>query len=244
MKVTVIGFWGGYPARNEATSGYLIEEDGFRLLVDCGSSVVSQLQNYINPEAINAVILSHYHHDHVCDIGTLQYARLIKGYLGMELPALPVYGHAEDKNGFSSLTYKGVMKGIEYNPNASLTVGPFTITFLKTQHPAPCYAMRIETEKASVVYTADTSYFDEMVHFSMKADLLICECNLYKGMDGRSAGHMTSTEAGMLATKADVGELLLTHLPHFGNHQDLIHQANETYTGTTQLAKSGYIWTK
>lgn len=77
MKMTVVGFWGGFPEAGEATSGYLFEHDGFRLLVDCGSGVLAQLQKYITPSHIDAVVLSHYHHDHVADIGVLQYARLI-----------------------------------------------------------------------------------------------------------------------------------------------------------------------
>ena len=46
MKMTVVGFWGGFPEAGEATSGYLFEHDGFRLLVDCGSGVLAQLQKY------------------------------------------------------------------------------------------------------------------------------------------------------------------------------------------------------
>ncbi|MCX8046397.1 MAG: MBL fold metallo-hydrolase, partial [Anoxybacillus gonensis] len=43
MKVTVIGYWGAFPKKNEATSCYLFEHDGFRLLVDCGSGALAQL---------------------------------------------------------------------------------------------------------------------------------------------------------------------------------------------------------
>ncbi len=66
MKMTVVGFWGGFPEAGEATSGYLFEHDGFRLLVDCGSGVLAQLQKYITPSDIDAVVLSHYHHDRCC----------------------------------------------------------------------------------------------------------------------------------------------------------------------------------
>lgn len=41
MKVTVIGCWGGYPAAKEASSGYLLEHDGYKILMDCGSGVLS-----------------------------------------------------------------------------------------------------------------------------------------------------------------------------------------------------------
>lgn len=82
MKLTVIGCYGGFPAAGEATSGYLFESNGFRLLVDCGSGVLSKLQQYIDIEELDAVLLSHYHHDHIADIGPLQYAKLVGYHLG------------------------------------------------------------------------------------------------------------------------------------------------------------------
>ena len=47
MKLTIIGFWGGYPKKNGASSGYLLEHDGFNLLIDCGSGVLAKMQNMI-----------------------------------------------------------------------------------------------------------------------------------------------------------------------------------------------------
>lgn len=242
MKVTVIGYWGGFPGQNEATSGYLFQHEGFNMLVDCGSGVVSQLQNYLTIEDIDAVVLSHYHHDHVADIGPLQYGRLIHSFLGKRIDELPIYGHSFEHQEFSRLTYKSITKGITYNPEEELIVGPFRVSFLKTKHPVVCYAMRITAGNHTVVYTADTCYIKEFETFSKNADLLICECNLYANQDGSSVGHMTSIEAGKIAKNANVGELLLTHLPHFGDHQDLVNEAKSIYQRNVQLAKSGLVW--
>jgi ribonuclease BN (tRNA processing enzyme) len=242
MKVTVIGYWGGYPEAGEATTGYLFEHDYFRLLVDCGSGVLSQLQKYIKPEQLDAVLISHYHHDHVADIGVLQYARLIKSLTGDKLPELPIYGHMFDEHGFSSLTHEPYTKGIAYNPEEALQIGPFSITFMKTKHPVVCYAMRITAGDQTVVFTADSSYLPEFVSFAKGADLFICECNLYENQDGTKAGHMNSREAGSIAKEAEVGELLLTHLPHDGDIQQLPEQAKKVFDGKITLAHSGYTW--
>lgn len=243
MKVTVVGFWGGYPAVNEASSGYLFESDGFRLLVDCGSAVLSQLQNYVKPEELDAVILSHYHHDHISDVGPLQFARLIAKYLNKNSRTLPIYGHAADQLEFARLTYKDVTIGKAYNPNEQIQIGPFTIRFLKTKHPVDCFAMRISDGAAEVVYTADSSFIEEFIPFSKLADLLLCECNFYGEMDGSGAGHMNSYDAAKLANCASVKELMLTHLPHFGNHQELISEAQTIYHGPVRLAAAGLKWT-
>jgi ribonuclease BN (tRNA processing enzyme) len=236
MNITVIGCWGGFPKVNEASSGYLIEEDGFQLLVDCGSGVLSKLQNHTKPALLDAVILSHYHADHIADIGVLQHALLIDSFTAKTREApLPIYGHQESA-GFNTLTYKNMTAGVAYHPEEAIQIGPFEITFLKTNHPVPCFAMRIEANDDTVVYTADTSYKEEMAKFAKGADVLLTESNFYKGMDGASAGHMTSEEAGVLAKKAGVRTLVLTHLPHFGEIEQLKTEAAEQFDGTILLA--------
>ncbi|PLS02986.1 MBL fold metallo-hydrolase [Neobacillus cucumis] len=237
MKLTIIGYWGGYPKKNEASSGYLLEHDGFQLLIDCGSGVLSKLQNIIQPQELDAVILSHYHPDHTADIGVLQHARLIQGFLGNELPTLPIYGHSFNEHEFSKLTYKTITKGHAYDPEGTLTAGPFKLSFLKTNHPVPCYAMRIEAGGKTLVYTGDSSFKEEFIDFSRNADVLLCECNFYGNQNGRSAGHMNSVEAGQLAQKAEVKQLILTHLPHYGSLGELITEASVQYSGIIKLAE-------
>ncbi|WP_066068390.1 MBL fold metallo-hydrolase [Neobacillus soli] len=236
MKLTIIGFWGGYPKQNAASSGYLLEHEGFQLLIDCGSGVLAKLQNIIQPEDLDAVLISHYHPDYIADIGVLQHARLIQGFLGKEFPALPLYGHQFDESEFGKLTYKKITKGIAYNLNEVLTVGPFQVSFLKTDHPVPCYAMRIEAGGKVLVYTADSSFKDEFIEFSRNADVLLCECNFYGHQNGKSAGHMNSIDAGKFAHRAAVKQLILTHLPHYGNLSDLIAEASREFTGIIKLA--------
>lgn len=242
MKVTVIGQWGGFPKVNGASSGYLVQSEGFHLLIDCGSAVLSKLQQYIPVEQLNAVILSHYHHDHVADIGTLQHARLVKRYMGIQQQTLPIYGHSLDEAEFARLTHEPDTVGVAYNPEEAMTIGPFQITFQRTIHPAPCFAMRITDGSSTVVYTGDSAYIEEFNTFANEADLFICECNFYAGMDGSSAGHMNSTEAASIAKEANVETLLLTHLPHFGNVNDLVLQAKKIFAGNVILAEESLSW--
>lgn len=236
MKLTVIGCWGGYPKVNGASSGYLLEHEGFNLLIDFGSGVLGKMQNIIQPEQIDAVILSHYHPDHIADIGVLQHARLILGFLGKEMECLSIFGHTEDEHEFSKLTYKNITKGVPYQPDNTLTIGPFTIQFLRTDHPVPCYAMRIEANGKTIVYTADTAFKEELIPFCAEADLLLCECNFYGNQTGSNAGHMTSYDSATLAKKANVKNLMLTHLPHWGNLEQLKKEAAEIYHGPISLA--------
>ena len=238
MKLTVIGSWSGYPKANEASSGYLLQHEDYHLLLDCGSGVLSKLQNILAPEQLNGVFITHYHADHIADIGVLQHARLIIGLLGKKMDCLPIYAHDLDKSEFSKLTYKEITKGIAYRENETVTAGPFKVQFLKTKHPIDCFAMRFEVDGKSFVYTGDTSFKEELVTFSQDADLLLCECSFYGHQDGSNAGHMTSYDAGKLAEKANVKRMVLTHLPHYGNIEELKEEAGEFYQGEISLAKS------
>ncbi|WP_226038050.1 MBL fold metallo-hydrolase [Aquibacillus saliphilus] len=243
MKVTVIGFWGAYPGNGSATSSYLIEKDGFTCLIDCGSGALSRIQMYKDVMEIDAVILSHYHNDHVADIGVLQYSWLVQNSINNTEKILPIYGHLEDKIGFEKLTHN-FTEAIAYDPESVLVVGPFSFTFMKTEHPVPCYAMRITDGDKAMVYTADSSYTDNFISFSQDADLLITDCNFYEGQDGRKAGHMNSREGAEIAKHAGVKQLILSHHPHFGNRQDLLIQARNYFNGPVQLADEGLIWGK
>ena len=44
MKLTVLGCAGSFPGPDSACSAYLVEADGFRLLVDFGSGSLSALR--------------------------------------------------------------------------------------------------------------------------------------------------------------------------------------------------------
>jgi len=241
MKITTIGWWGAYPDANEASSGYLLESEGHRILIDCGSGVLSRLQNYIELQDLNAVVLSHYHWDHVADIGCLQYASRILMDLGKREKPLPIYGHAEDDN-LSGLDYLQYSKGYAIDTRTPLQLNGLTFRFGRNNHPDPCFSMRVEKDDLAVVYISDTGYMDDLAGFAHNADLLLCESSLYDEYQGRIPGHMTAGETGRIATAAGVKHLVLTHLPHFGDHRMLLEQARKRFQGPVELATTGKCW--
>ena len=105
MKLTTLGCWGAYPYKDGGTTSYLVtSEDGFQLLMDCGSRAVTELEKEISPLDLDAVIISHYHPDHVADLGVLRhYFQLYPKHL-WKPKILPIYGHTEDEQEFAKLT--------------------------------------------------------------------------------------------------------------------------------------------
>lgn len=237
MKITVLGFYGGYPTQGVGTTSYLVESDDYHLLLDVGSASVLELEKHVDPLQLDAVLLSHYHPDHVADLGVLQHVRLLKrDEHGRKAPLLPIYGHDETNDEFAKLTMDGVSQGTAYNHQPEVSIGPFDVTYMKTLHPVPTYAFRIiERETGKVlVFTADSGYLEEFVSFAETADLLITDTNLFKGQE-RHQVHMTSKECGEIAEKASVKKLVLSHLPQSGDWEQLRKEAKEEVTNTAVL---------
>jgi ribonuclease BN (tRNA processing enzyme) len=247
MKLTVLGYWGGYPTRNEGTSSYLLESNDFYLLIDAGSASLIALENHLNPLELDALILSHYHADHIADVGVLQYTRQLKRLDNEQTRAsiLPIYGHQEDMENFNRLTKDRVTNGVAYTEDEVLIIGPFEITFMKTLHPVPCYALRIkEIDTGKVlVFTADSGYLPEFIPFSKDADVLLADTNLFMGMENHRI-HMTSIEVARIAREANIPKLILTHLPQEVDLELLRAQAiNESPETEVILAKKDLVIT-
>ena len=225
MKLTVLGCLGAYPSKGEGTTGYLLESEGYHLLLDAGSTTLIQLEKILDPLALDAVILSHYHHDHIADLGVLQYYWQLFPKQA-ERNVLPIYGHGEDSIHFNELTMAGVTEGHDYLQTKQLELGPFSVTFMKTIHPVTCYAMRfVENDTGKIfVFTGDSGYLAEFNDFAKDADLFLADTYLFNGHEHHKA-HFTAQESGTFAKNAAVKKLVLTHLPQFGDLQVLQEQA-------------------
>ncbi|HEX7057153.1 MAG TPA: MBL fold metallo-hydrolase [Bacilli bacterium] len=219
MKITILGYWGGYPSAGGATAGYLISTDEGNILLDCGSGVVSRLYFYANVEHISGVVLSHLHYDHIADIGILQYAAVGALRNGRMKEKLSIYAPAEPAEQFQKL--HGSHSDVSViDPQQSIAIAGADIRFLPVKHTIPCYAVKIQYRNKTLVYSADTSYTDALAHFAENADILLCEATICQGSKHTTGeGHMDAAQAGMIAKKANVGKLVLTHLPHDGNFE-------------------------
>src|SRR6202012_5482599 len=92
MRLTVAGCAGSFPGPDSPASCYLLEADGFRVVIDFGNGSLRALQKSASLFAIDAVCLSHLHADHCVDLYSYSVARTYSP-AGPQ-PAIPVYGPA------------------------------------------------------------------------------------------------------------------------------------------------------
>ncbi|RNC29705.1 MAG: Ribonuclease BN [Candidatus Dichloromethanomonas elyunquensis] len=237
MKVTVLGRWGAYPAAGEATAGYLLETDRHKILVDCGSGVLSNLFKRIQQEDLDALFLSHYHHDHSADLGCLQYAGKIAMGFKRRLAPLPIYGNSHSPR-YNELSYRDYTVGKEIQSGITIDLKGMKVSFFQTVHEEVNLAMRFEYGGKVFVYTGDLGPATQIAHFCSAADLLLCEASLFEHEEGLFPGHMTSKQAAALAEQAGVKSLLLTHFPHIGDIRKLKTEAEKYFQGQVWLAET------
>ena len=243
MKLTVLGAYGPYPAAGGACSGYLLEHEGYTVLIDCGNGVLSRLQQFIEIGELDAVILSHLHSDHISDLFILRYALLFGRERGEIGYPLPVYAPEEPAGEYMRLPYKDVYAVEALAEGHDLVLGPFTFTFLKTEHSIPCYALAVYLGgEKKLVYSADTEYFPALADFARGAGLFLCEANfLEEDLQKGAVNHLTAGQAASLAREADVKTLLLTHLLPFRDPRLYLREAGKTFKDV-EIAQEGMIY--
>jgi ribonuclease BN (tRNA processing enzyme) len=139
MELTIVGCSGSYPGPDSAASCYLVEADGFRLLIDLGNGALGSLQRYARLDQIDAVCLSHLHADHCLDMCGYQVFRTY--YPSGQLPPIPVYGPAGSSARLdravsveSASSMASLFDFVTLVPG-TIGIGPFTVTVDHMNHP-------------------------------------------------------------------------------------------------------------
>lgn len=205
MKVHVLGCHGPYPTAGGATSGYLLTQNGEKILMDCGSGVLSKLLLLTDPASLSAILLSHLHFDHAEDLLVMSYILQMRGR------KLTVYVPPEDESPLKGLLSPAVYDVRPYPEE--MDIAGIRITTCPTRHPVPCRAIRLEAEGKSLVFTGDTNTCEGLKGFCRGADALLCDAAFLDSEWKETLPHLSALKAAQLAGEAQVKKLYLTHLP-------------------------------
>ncbi|WCK56153.1 MBL fold metallo-hydrolase [Aneurinibacillus sp. Ricciae_BoGa-3] len=244
MKITVLGYQTPAPGPGGAGPGYLLETSSGVLLLDCGSAVYARLMQYFPVHKIDAVLVSHYHHDHVCDIPILQYGALMASVQQKLTKPIPVYGPQSPQAWADRMAYETHTKFLPIDEQTTLAIGGVSISFHRTQHAVECYAMKINDGVHTIVYTADTGPDTEWKDFADECDLLICEGTFTTDIvPGGKRGHLTAKEATELSERVKAKRLLITHLSPDIARSAYLEDARGGFRGELSLADIGQVIT-
>jgi ribonuclease BN (tRNA processing enzyme) len=241
MKLTVLGCAGSFPGPDSACSAYLVEADGFRLLVDFGAGSLSALQRYASLTSIDAILLSHLHADHILD--ACNYVVVRRYAPDGPYPLLPIYAPAGARGRLSAAYGEGELDDVyqfhDLTPGRR-EIGPFAVTVDRVNHPVETYGVRLEHGGRVLAYSADSAPCDALHRLAHNADLFLCEASYLDGEENPPDLHLTGREAGEVATKAGVARLVLTHLVDaWGSEANSVECASAAFAGPVEVARAG-----
>jgi ribonuclease BN (tRNA processing enzyme) len=262
MKLTVLGKSPAWQDAGGACSGYLLEEDGTAIVVDCGNGVFGKLRQKIDYVDIDAVVISHLHADHFLDLGPFAYALTyaprqqpvpVDRWPGTFCPACPdlhvppgardTFRRVVGAWGNEDLIEKAFALR-EYDPADELEIGPVRIRFQPVPHFTETFAMHISSQNGSgrIVYGADCSPTVALTKFAKDADLILVEGTLPRPERTGVRGHLTPSEAGEHARAAGAKRLLLVHISDELDADWAKREAEEAFGGPVTVATDGAVY--
>ncbi|MGD9269010.1 MAG: MBL fold metallo-hydrolase [Desulfobacterales bacterium] len=247
IKVTILGSGTCVPSLARSSCSVLMQVGASKLLFDSGPGTMRRLlEANTTIFDLSHVFYSHFHPDHSGEFVPLLFATKYPDGSRRKSP-LTVGGGRGLLNFYEGLQNvygqwielaPGLLEIIEFdNKNAdAITFEEFSVYTAPVKHNEESIAFRIaSTDGYSVVYTGDTDYCESIINLAKDADLLICECALPDKL--RVPGHLTPSLAGELATKAGVGNLVLTHFYPECDQADIAAECRKSYDGQLILAE-------
>ena len=243
MDLTIVGCSGSFPGPDSASSCYLVEADGYRMVLDLGNGALGPLQRYIGLDQVDAVCISHLHADHCLDMCSYQVFRTY--HPDGPLPSIPVFGppdtvgrldRAAGGEAPESMAAKFDFRTLT---PGTIEIGPFSVTTRHMNHPVETFGFRISAGGTTLAYSADTGPTGELAELARDADLLLCEAS-FPETDGLPPNlHLTARQAGEYAGRAGAGELIVTHLVPWNSRDQVTADAASAFPGPVSLAVPG-----
>ncbi len=244
-QIILLGTGSAWSGPDRENTFMLVRGESTNVLIDCGGSPTQRLaQVGVKPSEIDHIILTHNHPDHIYGFPLL----LMNAWMAGRKTPLHVYGLKgtirSARKMLSALDFRllpNFMK-IKYHvvvPNSVTTlppIGEFDIAVAPTMHFVPTLALRF-TERATgkvFAYSSDTAPSPNVVDIARGANIFLHEATM---LDTSSEGHSSAVEAGQEAAAAQVGELVLVHVPPDVRPTKWRAAAKENFHGKVVVAK-------
>ena len=218
MRVHVVGCSPAWPNPGGAQSGYLVEDEGRRLLLDCGPGVLPRLRRSEPWPRVDAIVISHFHLDHWGDLLSWAFGGLFGAGREVQPPELwlPPGGRGTLQS-LDPALYTGsvleLFEAQEYEPETPFVAAGFDVAATRLVHyEAESYGLRVSGGGRTLAYSADTAPCPGLVELAGGADLFLCEATLEQPEQG-ARGHLTAAEAVEAFEAAGAGRLLVVHRP-------------------------------
>ncbi|MCO5310435.1 MAG: MBL fold metallo-hydrolase [Austwickia sp.] len=228
MRMIAVGCSGSYPGPASSASCYLVQAEAggrtWTIALDLGNGAIGPMHRFLDPRALDAVVLTHLHPDHCLDACGLYVMRTYQPQ-GPMAGQVPVWGPAGTAQRLGRAY--GVAQPEELDdqfafgaiaPEQPWEIGPFRITPYAMNHPVEAYGLRVEADGAALAYTGDTDDCPNLRRLFAGASLALVDCAFVDGRDEPRGIHMTGSRAATAGVEAGgLQRLMLTHIPSWND---------------------------
>ncbi|MER7083674.1 Ribonuclease BN, tRNA processing enzyme [Saccharopolyspora kobensis] len=240
-QITVLGGCGAFPEPGRACSGFAVDWEGHRLVLDLGYGTLPRLLAHWPDAAVDAVVITHEHPDHCIDLHGLFRMRFYGDPGGPRLPLYCPPGVLDRLSGLEPDVDLRTVFQVHPLPG-SYRVGPFDLTGLRLPHHVPNAGIRLHADGVVLAYTGDTGPDPLLAELGRDADLFIVEATGRPGETRQSRRNlMTSHEAGHWARRAGARRLMLTHFWPGTDRVTATAAARAEFSGEVLAAEEGLV---
>ncbi len=161
------------------------------VLLDCGASSLIAMRRFgVEPNDIDAILVSHMHGDH---FGGIPFFILDAQFLSKRERSLLIAGppgiqervrQAQEAlfPGSSETEQRYEVRFLEWQDRQPTAIGRILVTPFEVVHGsgAPPFALRLEVDGRTIAYSGDTEWTNALVEAAEGADLFVCEANFYE----------------------------------------------------------------
>jgi len=218
LQIVFLGTGGGRfvtITQKRRTAGIRIIGENLNLHLDPGpGALVHSINEGLDPQKLNAVLVSHSHPDHYTDaeimIEAMTHGMTRKhGVLAAARSVL--CGNEDVEASISRYHQQMVEQKIEATPNVKFKIDGINVSTTEAKHTDPgAVGFRFETEFGDFAYTSDTEYFEGIAKYYDGVRLLVLCVMRPSGKPW--LGHMTTDDAIKIVQTTRPQQVVLTHL--------------------------------
>jgi ribonuclease BN (tRNA processing enzyme) len=218
VKLRVVGCSPAWHNPGSAQSGYLVEEGGRLLLLDCGPGVLLRMREHEAWPHIDAIAITHFHLDHWGDLVPWAFGSLFGA--GRELPKPELWlppGGADTIQSLDSVLFSHCVLDVfevhEYVEGEPFEAAGFELVALRLPHyDVTSFGFRVSANGSMLAYTGDSAPSPALAELGRDADLFVCEATLARPEPGLR-GHLTLDEALDAYNQSSARRFLVVHRP-------------------------------
>jgi ribonuclease BN (tRNA processing enzyme) len=220
MQLQFVGCGDAFGSGGRSNTCFHVTGEGVNFLIDCGASSLPALKRLgIAREAIDLVLITHFHGDHFAGLPFLlldaQFTRrtrplVIAGPEGIEARLTQVMEALFENS--SKTRQRFELSVVALRPEETRSFGAVDVTPYPVVHGesgGPFLGYRVEAEGRVIAYSADTEWTETLIPLGRDADLFLAEAYTY---DKVVKNHLSLATLEAHLPAINPKRLVLTHM--------------------------------